>query len=258
MKVYIVADMEGISGVDDSSVWESGHRTYQEGRKFMIGDVNAAVAGAFDAGASEVVVHDWHGGGNNLLMEELDRRARHTRGIPGFWWGELDASFDAFGFVGQHAMAGTRNGFLDHTMTSAWFELRFNGQAVGEIAVWAVTAGMMGVPMTFFAGDRAACEEARTVTPGVAAAEVKAGRGRNRAACVHPAVARERIAEAARDGLRRRGEILPVKIPLPITVELTFATTDKCDAVASRLDIERVGARTVRWTASRPEEVLRV
>lgn len=258
MKVYIVADIEGISGVDDSTVWENSHRTYQEGRKFLMGDVNAAVAGAFHAGATEVVVHDWHGGGNNLIMEELDRRARHTRAIPGFWWGELDETFDAFGFVGQHAMAGTRNGFLDHTMTSAWFELRFDGKPVGEIAAWAVIAGMVGVPLVFLAGDRAACDEARALVPGVATADVKAGRGRNRAACVHPAVARERIQEAANDGLRRRKEIAPVKVKLPMTVELTFAATDKCDAVASRLDIERLDGRTVRWTASRPEEVLRV
>ncbi len=258
MKIYIVADMEGITGIDDAKVWDYAHRTYAEGRRLMMGDVNAAVAGAFDAGATEVAVHDWHGGGNNLIMEDLDPRARHVRAAPGRWWGELDGSFDAVGFVGQHAMAGTLNGFLDHTMTGAWFELRFNGERVGEIALWATAAAMMKVPLAFLCGDRAACEEAAVLIPGIPTAAVKEGRGRKRASCLHPRAARERITAAVAEGVRRRGELPRVGFKPPVRVELVYTSSDRADEVAWRRGIERIDARTVRWEASTPEDLLMV
>ncbi len=148
-KVYISVDMEGISGISDSSQLSAGQPEYTRYRKLMAQDVNAAVQGAFAGGATDVLVNDSHGSMRNLLIEDLDPRARlisHSFKAHGMLEG-LDDSFDAVFFIGYHAKAGSAVGFAAHTGSGVVRDLRVNGRSVGEgglnalLAAWHLRAG---------------------------------------------------------------------------------------------------------------------
>jgi D-amino peptidase len=259
MKVYIMTDMEGVSGIHKSEYVQRGSDRYAEGRKLFTEDVNAAVAGCFDAGATQVVVRDAHSGGDHLLMDEVDARAVIDHGGAGRWTGELDETFDAAMIVGQHAMAGTPDGFLDHTQSStSWFEFSINGRPVGEIGQFACIAGGFDVPIVMLSGDKAATEEARALLGDIAVAAVKEGRGRMAALCLAPKYARELIRKAAAEGIGRVGKIAPWKPKLPMEILLKVTRSDYADEVAHKPGNERLDARTIRRIEKDPLGVLDV
>ena len=246
MKVYIHTDLEGITGIDSIEMMARDHGQHQEARRNLMADVNAAVAGAFDGGADHVTVLDSHGGGGNFILELLDERAENDTKPNRKWWGILDESYAATFFIGAHAMAGTINGFLDHTQSSAsWLNYSVNGRRLGELAQWAMVAGAFGVPMAMVSGDEAACVEARQFFQPLATATVKRGIGRNRAELVDADKARERIRDAAREAISiipQARSFVPTK---PMEIILEFTRADHADAAASR-GAERIDARTVR------------
>ena len=250
MKVYIHTDLEGISGIDTIEMMARDHERHGDAVRNLMADVNAAVAGAFDGGADHVTVLDSHGGGGNFVLDLLDDRAENDTKPNKKWWGVLDESYDATFFIGAHAMAGTMNGFLDHTQSSAsWYNYSVNGRRMGELAQWAMVAGAFGVPMVMVSGDEAACVEARQFFHPLETAAVKRGIGRNRAELVDMAEARARIREAA----RRAIAIIPGARPFvpgkPMEIVLEFTRADHCDAAATR-GAERIDARTVRKRTS--------
>src|SRR5918992_6153816 len=127
-----------------------GHEDYPIARRLMTGDANAAIAGAFDAGATEVVVCDSHGPARTLLVEELDSRATLVRGLhkPGKMVEGLDSSFDAVCLVGYHARAGAAHGILNHTWLGKEIQdVWLNGEPAGELRLVAAVAGHFGVPV---------------------------------------------------------------------------------------------------------------
>jgi len=251
MKVYIHTDLEGVSGIDRAAMIERGGPEFARCCELLMGDINAAVDGALEGGASEVVVLDSHGGGENFIPGLLDPRAAVDTKPNGKWWGVLDSTFGATFFIGAHAMAGTINGFLDHTMSSVhWYEMRVNGRPTGELGLWAIVAGHFGVPLTMVSGDQAACVEARAFFPWVTTAEVKRGRGRNRADAAPPEETRERIRRAAADAVRCPDGAQPYLPVAPLLCELTFTRSDYADDAAGWPGVERVDARTVRWIAN--------
>jgi len=166
-KVFIFTDLEGASGLVSAraggSIGIEDTPAYQMVRRFLTEDVNAAVKGALEAGASEIIVNDAHGSTNhNVLPDELHPAARLERPVPGNWTPGLDRRCDAVFLVGAHAMAGTKNGFLDHTQSSAHiFGWYVNGREVGELGQLAAIAGHFGVPVALVTGDRAATIEAK-------------------------------------------------------------------------------------------------
>ncbi|HSV72539.1 MAG TPA: M55 family metallopeptidase [Chthonomonadales bacterium] len=251
MRVHIHTDLEGVSGIDRAEMIDRDGEEFGRCRELLMGDVNAAVEGAFEGGASDVVVLDRHGGGANFLLDRLDARAVVDSSPNGKWWGSLDATVDATFFVGAHAMAGTMNGFLDHTMSSVhWYECRINGRPTGELGLWAVVAGHFGVPLTMVSGDQAACVEAQAFFPGVSTAEVKRGVGRNRAVAMPLEEARTRIRAAAADGVQAGERARPYLPIAPLECELHFTRSDYADDAAQWPGVERTGARVVRWLAS--------
>ena len=197
MKIYIHTDLEGISGIDTVDMVMPDRPRYQEGRELLMGDVNAAIDGAFAGGATEVSVLDSHGGSlANFIPGRLDPRARQDTKPNKKWWGILDESFAGTFFIGAHAMAGTQNGFLDHTQSSeSWHDYSVNGRRMGELGQWAIVAGHWGVPMLMVSGDEAACVEARQFFLPLETAVVKRGVGRSQAV---PA----RHADAGRPGVQ--------------------------------------------------------
>lgn len=252
MKIYIMADMEGISGIACREQTDRGHFRYAEGRRLLTGDVNAAVRGAIDGGADEVLVADAHGASFNLLPEALDPRARLLVGTPqkGPRLSCLDASVSGMFLIGYHAMAGTLHAVLEHTMNSrAWHSVRVNGKPIGEVGIDAGMAAAAGVPTILVTGDDKVCAEARALLGDVETVCVKQGLGRHHAMCLSPQEAAARIEKAAKRAVERlaaggAGFRLPV-CEGHVTVSITYKHTEDADNAASSVHARRVDGYTV-------------
>lgn len=247
MKIYILADMEGISGIRKMEQVQSDSSEYGPACKLMMADINAAIDAAFAAGATEVVACDTHGGGGQINLADMDPRASYEIPNAGLMMPSLDKSFAGVVLLGHHARAGTLNGFLDHTMSSAsWFEFRINGQEVGEIGIEAAYAAHFGVPVIAVSGDETTAAEARALLGEVECAVVKRGIGRNRAHCCSIAEAHRRIRETVAKAVREVKRFTPWTPELPATLELTLYRSDMADGYATHRGVERIGPRTVR------------
>jgi len=176
VKVYISADIEGITGLvswHQCGTASGDHYDWPFARRMMTHDVNAAIRGARSGGAKEIVVKDSHNNGKNLLLDQLEPGAQLVSGvgsgIDGMMEG-LDATFDCALLIGYHAMAGTAGGIMEHTYTGGVHRFWINGMPSGEIAMSAAVAGRYGVPVVAVSSDRAACDEAEALIPGIATA----------------------------------------------------------------------------------------
>jgi D-amino peptidase len=245
MKVYIMTDMEGVSGVHSRLVWDVKSEMYRVGRKMLTSDVNGAVEGALEAGATRIVVNDGHGEPNNILLEELNPAAEYERPVSGaMYLPGLDESFDAVFELGCHAMAGTEKAFLDHTQSGNWVNYYVNDVKMGEIGQVAVIAGHYGVPVTLVAGDLAATSEAKSLLGDIEAVPVKTAYNRNYARCVHPAKTRLLIKDAAKRALSRTKEISPYVVKKPISLKLEYIAEDKFANTYGRLEF-KISTKTV-------------
>lgn len=242
MKVIIMTDLEGLSLVDSIDMMEG------EGYKFactrLMADLNAAVQGALDAGADEIIVFDGHGGGHNFIPGTLHPAAIHEKNF------NADGLFDnciAYLEVGLHAKAGTLNGFLDHTQSSRqWFNYYVNGVPQGELCQGALYCGAYDVPVVMVSGDEAACNEARELIEGIECAVVKKAIGRNKAECIDGDEAERLIREAACRGIKKASEIKPLKTKMPMELKLVLYRSDYCDERhAANSSLTRVDARTL-------------
>lgn len=260
MKVYVMTDMEGISGVSIAEMVQRGQPQYEAARHWLTSDVNAAVAGAFDGGATEVIVNDGHGGAPHLVLDEADPRALYERPNGGAdCFPSLDQSCACILLVGAHARAGTMQAFLDHTQSSIhWFDYRVNGVSYGEIGQVAIWGGALGVPVTLVTGDEAACREAREELSVPVTVEVKRAVCRNYARCLHPARAAELIRQGAARAVQLAKETPPFVVPPPLTVEVTFTRCDYADSAAQQPHVERVDARTVRTIVDHGTKILMI
>jgi len=180
MRIFISADMEGITGLVDAEDVQPGGRDYERGRLAMTEDVNAAVRGALRAGASEIVVNDAHGPMRNLMTGTLHPEARLIRGKPkimGMIEG-LTSDYDALVCVGYHSRAGAHgvlsHSFMGHEIEDMWLD----GRATGEIGLVHAAAAALGVPLAALTGDDAACSEATAWDETVATTPVKYVRSR--------------------------------------------------------------------------------
>lgn len=255
MRVVILTDLEGVSGIVD---WDR-HEPYTEldkwQRALMTGEVNAAVAGAFDAGATRVNVTEGH---TAVEILDLDERATlvsctgPTLPLLSGW----DEGYDALFQIGCHSMAGTPGGCLSHTLSRQVEWIEINGERTGEIGIVAASAGELGIPCVMVSGDAAACREARDLLGNVEAACVKTGYGRHYADSLAPGAARRLIREKAAAALGRLNTFRPFVIPGPITLteRLTAPRSSaELEAFRARRDVEIVDARTVSF---RGESVL--
>ena len=255
MKVLIISDMEGVAGICRWEQVVAGAPGYEEGRRLYTEEINATVRGAFEGGATEVVVMDCHGAGgdwsfNSLIPEALDERCEfvvQTR------WTEytamLEQGCDAALFVGQHAMAGAERGVLSHTVSSTdWHALRFNGVEVGEVGINAALCGTFGVPVKLVAGDDVVCAEASALLgTEVHTLAVKTALGRFSARHLSPVRARQRLAQAASLALSASAPVYDPGAPCTITVELN--TADQADPYRHRAGVTVAGPRTLEATA---------
>lgn len=253
MKLYISADMEGVAGITaEEQTNPVGQPEYAYSCKLMTGEVRAACEGAKSAGADTILVNDSHWNMRNIIHEELPPDVILIRGAmkPLSMNQGLDASFDAAAFVGYHAPGGTQNAVLDHTYTDATlYEVRINGQKCSEARLNAAVAGTFGVPVVFLSGDQHACADAREFLPWAEMVEVKQAIGRYAAASLSPEQSRDAIREGVARALREstaRG-VKPYQFEPPVSLEVTFTYTSKCDIAALMPGCDRIGPRTLRF-----------
>lgn len=265
MKVYISADIEGITGLVS---WSQCSRPdglsydYQFARRMMTHDVNAAIRGARAAGATEIVLKDSHGNSKNLLIEDLEPGVRmvsgHGAGTDGMMQG-IDETFDCALLVGYHAMAGTVGGVMEHTITGGVHRLWVNGTESGEMGLSAGVAGRYGVPLVMVSSDAAGCDEAGHLISGVETAVTKKGIGRYMAELLHPSETGPLIEAAARRGVERRKEIKPHVWKEPAWIRVEFNRAEEADMGQKLLSVpRRVNGYTCEGTYSTYEEAHRV
>jgi D-amino peptidase len=252
LKVYISVDMEGIAGVVAGSQTGPGGHDYAWARRLMTAEANAAIAAAFDAGASEVVVNDSHGPQTNMHPDEIDRRASLITGQPkpmGMTQG-LDSTFQAAIYIGYHAHGAEAGSVLGHTFSGALKHVRVNGQEVGEYGLNGMVAGHFGVPVVLISGDDKVAAEAQAFFPGIETVIVKQGIALSAARTLHPEEARARIAAGVKAALGRRASVRPARVATPVTLEIELSSMAYADAAAIVPGMIRVNGLTVRYVAS--------
>jgi len=250
LKVFISADMEGVSGIVD---WEqtgsSGlNSEYQQGRRLTANDVNAVIEGVLEVGVEEIVVRDAHARKNNIKPEDLNKEATLLRGTPKPYgpMGGFNGEFDAVLYVGYHAKAGTPNAVLAHTWSNVIESIKMNGLEVGEAGLGAALAGYFDIPVIFVSGDDAVVKEAKELIPNISSAIVKWGYGWKSAKCLQPENAFKLIKEKASEAIENIHKVKPFRIDSPITVEVTLSHVRLADYIDVLPIFERVGARSFR------------
>jgi D-amino peptidase len=240
MKIIIMTDMEGVAGVTNASDYIGPDcRYYEEACRLTSLEVSAAVEGALEAGATEVLVIDGHGHGA-IRRELLHPKALLMTGRPwvggttSFTWG-VDGSFAAAMSIGQHAKANSDGGHICHTGSFPVEDMSINGLSVGELGWWMLLCGSFGIPVVMVSGDGACCDEARALIPNIETAAVKWGFPRGSASgltgaenqvfnCVathlSPDEARARIREHAYRSVKRIPEICPFTMEPPYALTM--------------------------------------
>jgi D-amino peptidase len=253
MKVQFWCDMEGICGITQWDQVSAGKPQYEEGRRLYTDEVNAAVRGAKKGGAKEIIVIDGHGAGgqhsfNSWIKPDLEPGAEY---ITGFRWGcyveEFAKGCDAILMPGAHAMAGTADGILCHTMSSEnWVNAYINGRVVGESGLIAAIAGSFGVPVVFAAGDTATCKEVSELLPGIFTAPVKKGLGRFAARNMAPKDAYALIEATVEKALKSRKKWpKPWSIKGPVEIKIEIHNPDQSVQYKGKVGVEILDSRTV-------------
>jgi D-amino peptidase len=260
MKVFISTDFEGVSGIVDWDQIMMNGRDYDLGRRLLLNEVNAAIDGALQAGATAIVVNDAHSVMRNLPPDELHGHATYISGRhkPLYMMQGLDETFDAIFFVGYHGSIGTR-AVLSHSYNPrAIWEVRINGRVASETALNALVAAHYRVPIALVTGDQITAAEAREVLPDPECVIVKEAYTRFSAASLHPEVACARIREAAARVLRPE-RLRPPQFAVPVHIEIAFLTADMADAATWLRGVEPVpdNARAVTFSGSNLLELFR-
>jgi D-amino peptidase len=262
MRVYISVDMEGIGGVSHHRPTSRTDSEYPAAVGLMVGEANAAVAGAVSAGATDILVNDSHGGMYNLTPAELDPAARLLQGQKA--WSMVAGAaprpkgggpaFDVALFVGYHARAGHPTGTIAHTYTSGQTETRLDGRPTGEYGFNALLLGAWGIPVGLVAGDDALAAEVEGWLPWAERVVVKEGFGTGAAASLHPDRARDLVRAGASRAVERAraGELRLLEVEPPVIIEVDYRRALEADFAAIVPNAERVGDRTVRHPGPDP------
>jgi D-amino peptidase len=259
LRIYISADIEGITGVthwDDTDLHKEDSKVFREQ---MTAEVVAACEGALQAGATEIWIKDAHDTGRNLIASKLPKEASLIRGWTGhplMMVQELDSSFAAVLMIGYHSRAGAGTSPLAHTMTGKLAHVTLNGRYASEFLIHAYAAASLQIPVAFVSGDKGLCDEVAQLNSHIVTVAVKEGIG---AATVniHPELATARIREGVAKALH--GPITECQIPLPARFVVEVSYRDHYDAHlygfypgASQKD-----ATTVRFESDSYFEVMR-
>ena len=252
LKVHISVDMEGLTGTVTSDQLGPSGFEYAKFREIMTREALAAVTAAKAAGATEIVVADSHGNGENLLIDQFPPDVRIVRAWPralGMMAG-IDASFDAALFIGYHASTNNKAGVRAHTFSSATLtRVALNGVEVTEGAWNAAIAGHFGVPVLMVSGDDAAVAEIKASVGDIEGAVVKQTLGFHATLTMTPQAGLDVISNAARAAFARRASIKPHIVKTPVTVDVSFKHYTVAELLAYLPGVERTDSHSIRFVA---------
>ena len=254
LRVYISVDMEGITGLTHGDQVSQGGIDYGMARKWMTEEANAAIQGALQAGATEIVVNDSHGKMRNLILSDLHPLATLITGSPkplSMMQG-IDSMFDAALFIGYHPMEGTTNGVLDHTMSGGTvYSVKVNGIEMPELGLNALIAGSFNVPVVFISGDKAVCDQAKEILGDrIATVAVKEGIGKRAAKTLPLKKAHELITSRVKLSLEKRNEMKVYRLKSPYKFELAYFRSSQADTPALVPMVKRKDAKTVQFESN--------
>jgi D-amino peptidase len=259
MRILISADIEGVANVFHPEQTRAGNGEYERARRWMTAEADAAVRGAFDGGATEVLVNDSHGGFRNLIPESIDRRARFVLGKPRYlsMMAGVDGC-DAVCMIGYHARAGSR-GVLAHTINSfAFARVWFNEQELGEAGIYGALAGERGVPVAVASGDDVFIRETQPLFPHTTFVETKRAEGQNTGTSLSPEQSCDAIHAAVKNAVQRRYFGRPFQIAPPIVCRLQTQTPALADLFCQWPALERVDGTMLRFAADSVEHAVRM
>ncbi len=262
MRVFISADMEGVAGVSRGAETAPFQPGWERSCRLMTGEVSAAVEGALEGGAQEIVVNDGHWNGNNLLLEELNPAVEVVtgHGRPLSMAEGMGPNFDAAFFVGYHASAGTLDAVLDHTYAdpAQVMEVRLNGRPQSEGSLNGYVCGAFDCPVALFTGDSTAVSQMHEYCLEVEGVVVKEAVGREAARSLHPSVAQARIRTGARRALERLSNIPALAPAATSEFEVDFQSVALAEACLRIPGVRREGPRTVAFGSADYLEAFRL
>jgi D-amino peptidase len=258
MKLYISADIEGVTGSTHWDETEKDKADYLEFREQMTAEVNAACEGAIEAGASEIWVKDAHGTGRNLIAAKLPRTVKLIRGWSGhpFWMmQELDHSFQASLLIGYHSGAGSRSNPMSHTLNGKSVYIKINDTLSTECLMNTYTSEFNGVPMVFLSGDEGLCIEVATLNPAIETCAVKQGIGHS-TINLNPKLAVERIKEGVKKALGQDITRCHIKLPDSFQTEIKFKDQTQAYRASFYPGNELIDSTTIRFSTKSYFDVL--
>lgn len=260
MKVYISADMEGITGVTHWDEVDQYKSSYPKFQKQMSLEVAAACSGAKKGGATEIWVKDAHDSGRNILPEYLPDGVKLIRGWSGHPYSmvqELDSSFDALMMIGYHSCAGQGGNPLAHTMSSSKVEsIYLNDMQTSEFLLHAYVAGKHKVPVAFLSGDVGICEEVLKLNPEISTHATMIGIG-NSTISIHPKESVEQIESKVAICLKKNLLNNVLEIPKSFEIKIKFNIAQNAYSASHYLDAKQLDPKTVVFASSDYDDIMR-
>jgi D-amino peptidase len=260
MKVFISADIEGITGMVH---WDEATRTKPDYPPFvdeMMNEVRAACEGANQAGAKEIWVKDAHGGGRNLIFSNLPDNVtiiRSFSGHPYCMMQEIDNSFDAALMIGYHSFGSSDENPLSHTMDDFMSYIKINGEYASEFMINSYTAALVNVPVVFVSGDTGLCEHVNKINPNIKTAGLKKGIG-NSVVSIHPKMAFDRIKQGVEDSLKGRFDNCRIQLPKRFEVEVSYQNHAKAYKASFYPGVKKISSTNLLYESNDYFEVLRM
>ena len=257
MRIALSVDMEGISGIVSFNQIVAGNPDFERAQRLATADVNAAIAGAREAGGTRFFIHDTHWLDQiNLLIDELDESAEYVGGQPLLLWENLDADYGAAFLIGYHARAG-QPGIMSHVFSDLICDIRLNGRSVGEGTLAAALAGYYGIPTVLVTGDDYVCADMQAWCPAIETAETKVSITRYATRCLPVDEARANIRQAAQRAVTGSADHKPLKIQPPTTLEVRWRNNQTARSVALMPGVDTKDQETTRFVHDDLAEVYR-
>lgn len=259
MKIYISADIEGVTGCTNWDETEKSHKDYNYFANQMTLEVKAACDGAIEAGVKEILIKDAHDSGRNIDHNALPLNTKLIRGWSGSPYSmvqELDDTIDALLFIGYHSAGGTDTNPLSHSMNNSILDyIKINGRIASEFLIHSYIAAYLDIPVAFLSGDKGLCEEVKSINENIATVAVKEGIG-NSTLNIHPKVAIDLIRSSVKEVLL--GDLSLNKVELPKNFDLEIRYKDHKNAYRGSFypGVEKIDENTLRFKSSDYMEVL--
>jgi len=261
MKIYISADIEGITGIANWDETDKSKPDYQKFSKQMTEEVKAACEGAINGGAEEIWIKDAHGSGRNLIADDLPQNIKLIRGWSGHPFlmvQELDESFDALIFIGYHSCGSSSANPLAHTVSSSTFNyVKLNDKLASEFLIHSYAAATVGVPVVFLSGDEGLCKEVNTINENIRTVAVNKGIG-NSVISIHPQLAIKKIKKGVESILKEDISKCEINLPEHFKMELSFKNHAKAFKTSFYPGMKQISSTNVVFESDNYFEVLRM